>query len=227
MEKEIRIVDKEVLEDIINTVKTSTDYFLAEQRLKLIIDSMEKRSIEDNLQLIKETEKIKEEIFLGCLDCYNAFLKDKNLISSFSSKEISQHKMTIEIINHDMKKTGIITVGVTLLLPKLAPIALVISLPLLGLDSLGKKISKEIVDLLEKVKEYYESSQKEFFELIDNMRTDYHQSKKEFKELKQKAKAGEEIIDDLLKMLQPERIGLALPEEASNMNDESRKVYTK
>lgn len=224
---EKKLMNKESLDYIINYLKDTTYMFLSDCRYLLTLASIEDRDIEHNLEIIEEVEHFKEDLFLGCLGSYNEFLREKNLITSNAKSNIGTHRTRIDSASHDMKATGILAAGATLLFPKLSLIALALSIPRLGIDSFEIKLRKELIDLLEEFRDSYDSSQRELFQFVDAMRTDYHHSKKEFKELRQKAKAGEEIIDDLIKMLQPERIGLALPEEASNMNDESRKVYTK
>ena len=59
---------------------------------------------------------------------------------------------------------------------------------------------------------YWQDFQNRFYAYCDNMRTDYHKSEKELESLKERAKNGENIMDELLQIAHPSSIGLELVE---------------
>ncbi len=227
MDRDLKIVDKKTLDKIITTLKESVSVILSDYYYYMLFKSIEERTIEDNLALIQEVEKIKEDVFLGVLGSFNDFVKDRNLIKSRISKEISIEKTKIEGIEYDRKKIDIITLGVTFLLPTFAPIILVIGASRLGLDKLQQNSSKKIMDIYRLIEEEYDSSHKDFYQLEETLRTDYHESKKRLKELKEKALIGQDIIDELIKIMNPESLGIPLQEFQTTEVEEKPKQFIK
>ena len=212
MNEEVKIVDKEVLEKIVATLKESASMFLVDLYHLILMSSLEERTPEHNIMLLEEAEAIKKEVFEGVLESYNDFIKDKNLIDYYLSKQHKEQKIMIESMNYDMVKTGMIALGVTIILPALRPITFIVTVPKIGLDAYQKALAEEIVKIIEIIKEDYDSIQNDFYPFVDSLRSDYYRSKNEIKKLKKQAKEGKEIIDELIKIVNPETLNLPLAE---------------
>ncbi len=227
MTSDLQIADKETLEDMINTLKYTLSIVMTDAYCLLIMASMEERSIEYNLQLINEIESLKKEVFELVLCSFNNFIKDKNLISARASKEISIRKDIIEQMEQNIKKTNIISVGSLLLLPMLSLFIIPLGALKIELDKFRKNESEEIMEITESIKNDYETAHIAFYQLTDSLRTDYLQSKRKLEELRQKALEGQEIIDDLIQLVNPESINLPLFDILTPEVEESTKQYIK
>ena len=80
------------------------------------------------------------------------------------------------------------------------------------IDSGISKILKKLIERINEKILQWQDFQNRFYVYCDNMRTDYHKSKKELDSLKERAKNGENIMDELLQIAHPASIGLELVE---------------
>ena len=172
------------------------------------------------LDLIDEVKSIKHNLFKNTLDSYNDMIIEMNRFKARFQDEQRESELMKEYINGSMKRTIIISAGVSILLPGLIPLVLIYDIPKLGFDSVIKKYHNNRIENNKMTNEIFETIQDPFFEFMDTLRTDYHHSNKVFKELEERACNGEDIINDLKELMNPERVGLEL-------ENEEEKVYLK
>jgi hypothetical protein len=220
MEQEVNIVKVDDPKEVVEIFKVQISLMLSNyyEQVKNNVfpkkedfSSIEEYETEYNLaifDLIDEIEEIKHEMFTGVLESYNDFIIEKNTFDATASKENSESIELIDLTTYDMKKAGIITVGATILLPIIAPIVIVFNLPRIGMDVLSKKYHEKRLEYNSYIQGKFKEIQDPFYELTYSLRSDYHKSKQELKELKERALQGEDIADDLIPMLNPERVNL-------------------
>ncbi len=160
------------------------------------------------MQLVDDISAVKKEVFCGILDTYNNFITEMNTFMSESKKQNKESLVMREYASYDMKKAGIITLGVSVIFPIAAPFLIVINLPRIGMDALLKKYHNMRLERNEALYEVFKSIQDPFYEFTNTLRSDYHASNKELKELKDKAIEGEDVLPQLIQIIEPERVGL-------------------
>ena len=160
------------------------------------------------IELVEDVTDIKEEVFKNVLNTYNDFLTGKVEFEQASNKEKQALQSSIVRMNVDMKTTGIVTLTLTLLFPGAMPILLMINIPRIGMDLLIRNKNQAKINRIEFLKKEMKKIQDPFYELTDALRSDYHKSKKELEEIKQKAIEGNNVVQDLLPIIDPERISL-------------------
>ena len=161
-----------------------------------------------NVMLLETIEVAKKTIFQNVLESYNNYLREGVDIKSSLKKIVSYNEANIKRANHDIVATTIVVTATVILLPGIAPIVIGISIPKYGLDILAKKGNLKQMAEIKQFIEEYDSIRPEFFELTDTLRTDYHRTNKKIKELKERALAGENVIEDVMSLLDLETIGL-------------------
>ena len=160
------------------------------------------------LEIINEVESTKKSLFISVLNSYNQFLTKKNEIERLIK---NQNDISIQIIDNatsDLKRTGIMAIALTVLFPGLAPFIIVINIPRIGMDYSLKKNHNIRIMRNSYLEQEFKRIQIPFFDFTDILREDYHKSMKEIQLAKQKLLNGEEVIADLLKMMNPERVHL-------------------
>lgn len=205
----IFIIKKEGLDTILNDLIQTTGIIISDFYYNLLFDIGEKTP-EENLELIELTREMKESIFLGLLDFYNDFLKDKTEIEN----KLKEENVVIESLNElltdiNNKLIAIVTIS-AIVIPKIAPVITLVSVLKIAQNYLQiVELRKEMEDnnqIMTNYQKFYQT----IYKYIDNLRTDYHRSKKELDALEVRAKNGEDIMDDLLKIVNPESIGFEL-----------------
>lgn len=217
--EEIDIRELEEPKEIIEIIKMQLSMILTNVYHELEDYLLEFENIDDTFQLdiikrmtmlklLEEVEEIKHDLFIETLETYNRLIGEINLFKSRYKQENNESKKMIEIVNSSMKRTTIISIGVSVLAPSLIPLVLVIDIPKLVLDSIVKKYHRDNIDINLLTRDLYDTVQRPLYDLVCNLRSDYHKSKVEFKELEEKAIDGENIIEDLMILSNPERVGL-------------------
>ena len=198
----------EATENIIQQLKTFIENTLSDYYYHILFTDINELSIEERLLLIKTIKELKESIFVETLDIYNGFLKNKVEKEALIKRDNQERKIKIEQVKRDMKSTGFITVSISILAPAVAPFLVIANVPRIGLDYLLKNLNTQLIELHEEMMKEYDKLHQEFFQLTDTLRTDYHRSKKEIEKLKRRTQEGEDITEELLKLVNPETIGL-------------------
>lgn len=228
--EELDIVEVDNPEEFINLLKDqgstimSHTYNILDQ---ITLDNNEKQPEELDvinrmlmLELLDEIKRIKHELFENVLDSYNDLIREMNVLRIQFSQENKDSIEMKEYIERSMKRTMIISAGISIIFPGLIPLVLIYDIPKLGFDTMIKKYHENRLDDNNMSEELFETVQKPLYELMDILRTDYHHSLNIFNELEEKALNGENIINELKELINPERVGLELIEE-------KQKVYTK
>ena len=164
------------------------------------------------LKLIDEIKTIKHLVYSDVLDAYNELVVSKNILEPVFKTENEESEYFKEELNSSMKRTIIISAALSAIIPKVIPLVLIIGVPRLGADKLMKNYHTKRLNYNKDVEEKLIRAQNPLFELMDALRTDYHKSNQEFKELEDRAIMGEKVIEDLMNLINPERIGLELVE---------------
>ena len=163
--------------------------------------------------LVYKTELVKRDIFQDILNSYNDFLTEKNSVEIVMKKQAQQEREFKVQSSYAIKRIGIESVAISLLLPYCIPIVLIINVPRIGLNLGLRKAfeyrTKHNNELSEKLKDI----QIPLFDFTCDLRSDYHKSKKELKELEAKAEAGESVVAELYEILDPSRVNLQRIEE--------------
>ena len=179
-----------------------------------------------SLDAINMIKKVKYDIFSRLLDTYNIVITDMNTFKSRYKKENIESEEIQLLVNRSMKRTAVISAGVSFLIPALIPLVLLIGVPSIGMDKMTKDYHKERIEKNNELKELYDIIHKPFYEFISILRRDYHRSNEELKELELRAMNGEDITEELISILDPSRIGLDyIP--SSIYEDEDIKQYIK
>lgn len=160
------------------------------------------------LKLVEEVKESKHEIFTSILECYNQILSKKGEVAEVFKEQEIQSQLTIERANYDMKSAGIVTIGLGLLVPNFLPIAVAINVPRVLGDIFLKKFHLQRMQNNREVSKGISSIQEPLYWFTDQLRTDYHESNKKLEELKRRALKGENVIDELLEIMNPERLHL-------------------
>jgi len=183
------------------------------------------------LEQIEYITNLKHLNFASYLEKYNAFLSAKReaieVFDRNKQKELEeiQKKLTQKKVNF----------WTSALLSLVFPQG-IITFAVLGVGRniiYNRTIKSDTEDIvkIEIAKEALEKTHTGIYDLCCDLRADYHKSKKECEELKKRALAGEDIIEDLVKMMSPERISLQSPKKMQQEMEEKEKqkvlVYQK
>ena len=207
MNCEEAVLDLRDTETIIKNLKQNIIILLTEEHYGIMFD-YESKTPEEQLQEIEYIKMIKDSIMQDVTNYYNNFLDKKFTWGKILKEEQDKRKLVGEATDFDMKKTGIITAASSIIVPPLAPLALAIGLPIIGLDSRLKKTSEQVSEISGMILEEYEKTAQRFYDFICDIREDFHKSNTELDELKNRALTGEDITGDLLRITNPERVGL-------------------
>ena len=160
------------------------------------------------LRLIREVKDVKYNIFNDVLDIYNDLIVAKNRFAVQAKKENIESEEMQKYLNGSMKRTVVISAGLSLLLPEIIPLVLVIGIPKLGTDNLAYKYHQQRIEDNNYIQEIFERAQKPLYEFTSYLRRDYHSSKEELKLLEERAMNGETIIEELKEIINPNNMGL-------------------
>ncbi len=199
-------------------IKPSREDYTSEEEYQIVSRMQE-------LELIDQVKEIKHLVFSNILNMYNEFIIEKNGFDFTSKKQNEESIQIINYTNSDIKRAGIITIGVTILLPIIAPIVIVFNIPRIGIDLIENKYhSKRLYNNI-MIDEELKKVQDPFYELVDTLRSDYHKSNKELKQLEDKALHGVDISTELIEFLDPERVNLERIEIPEELFMEKNKEY--
>ena len=165
------------------------------------------------IKLIDEIKAIKHLVYSDVLDAYNELVVSKNTLEPIFKLENEESEYLKEELGSSMKRTIIISAALSALIPKVIPLVLIVGAPRLAADKLMKNYHTKRLNYNKDVEEKFIRAQNPLFELMDTLRTDYHKSNQEFKELEDRAIMGEKVIEDLMNLINPERVGLELIEK--------------
>jgi hypothetical protein len=177
------------------------------------------------LDAVKFAEQTKKEVFVQDLEKYNSFLSRK-FESDRQLEELRKQHFS-EIDRNTRRKGQILLAEVitTLLLPEYFPI--IIGVGLVQMISSNTSIQFHLKELKneEQAEEMIRNIQIELADLSFKLREDYHKSKQEFGLLRQRALQGENILEDALYMISPERLSLPRVDVKieENTNDKGEK----
>ena len=178
--------------------------------------------------LVDAITSIKGDMFKDILNSYNDFLSEKIAVETQFKEEDERAKMVIRETRIHIKRIGIASLVITLILPSMLPIVLVINLPRIGLNLMAKKVMERNIEKNRLVLETMEQIQLPFYDFVCTLRDDYHKSNQELKELREKASQGENVIEPLLQMVNPERLALKTYDlKALGYTEEEEKIITK
>ena len=194
---------EDCIEELLNVeIPDESDYNSKESFKQAQIDLM--------VQLVEEVKYIKKDIFTSILETYNLFVQEKNRFNYEATKQEQESIKTIISANSDMKRTGLLTITLSLIFPGAIPFLLVFNIPRIGSDIVSKNVHLNNIVKNTLIQNEFKRIQYPFFEFTDTLRTDYHKSMKELDKLEEEAKQGKNVAIELLEILNPER--LSLPE---------------
>ncbi len=177
------------------------------------------------LNAVKFAEQTKKEVFVQDLEKYNSFLSRK-FETDQKLKELKQQHIS-EIEKRTRKKRYIIISEIitTLFFPEFFPIIIGVGLGQIIANNTYIKFQIEDLKNEEQTEEMIRNIQIELADLSFKLREDYHKSKQEFGLLRQRALQGENILEDALYMISPERLSLPRVdvEIEENTNDKGEK----
>lgn len=184
--------------------------------------------IEYMLNAIKKAEKTKKELFIKNLERYNNFLTKKQEVEEQIRSSRETHEK--EIDRNSKKKGKIILAEIitTLLLPAYFPIIAGVGLAQYLSTNVAIKYHLEGIQNEEDAKEVLKKMQDELSDLSFLLRDDYHRSKEEFGKLRQRALLGENVLQDVLNLMDPERLSLPKVEariEETNDKDNPKIIH--
>ena len=178
-----------------------------------IQDSSEETSVEEYLRLIELVKIAKQDIFFKILNAYNTFLDIKfDTITELEAQNSEYKDYSQKFLNENTSKIYLLIMLSAIISIKLSIYIAILNLALKTVYSYANKILEELMELINKKISYWQDFQNSFYAYCDNMRADYHKSKKELESLKERAKNGENIMDELLQIAHPSSIRLELVE---------------
>lgn len=178
-----------------------------------IQDYSEETSVEEYLKLIELVRIEKQDIFSQTLNAYNNFLNTKfDTITELKKQNNKYSDYSQEFLNENTSKIYSLIMLSAIISIRLAIYIAIINMALKTLDTYATKIFKKLMEIINEKILYWQDFQNRFYAYCDNMRTDYHKSEKELESLKERAKNGENIMDELLQIAHPSSIGLELVE---------------
>ena len=222
MEKKIEVIELKDATHMVDQLKLFVSSALEEcieELLNVEIPDESEYDSEESLkeaqkdlmvQLVEEVKYIKKDIFTNILETYNLFVQEKNRFNYEATKQEEESIKTIISANSDMRRTGLVTITLSLIFPGAIPFLLIFNIPRLGSDILSKNIHLNNIVKNNILQKEFKRIQYPFFEFTDTLRTDYHKSMKELDKLEEEAKQGKNVAIELLEILNPER--LSLPE---------------
>jgi len=219
MKEELNIIEVNEPEEFIELIKDQASSIMSKAYNELdkiqIVDTEEPDVLNRilMLKLLDEIKGLKHDLFSDTLETYNEILIEINKFRANYKNENYESELMKEYINGSMKRTIIISAGISILLPTLIPLVLVYDIPKLGFDTMIKKYHTDRIEDNNLTNEMYESVQNPLFEYMDTLRSDYFSSIKKLNKLEEKAINGENIISELKELINPENVGLELIEE--------------
>ena len=219
MKEELNIIEVNEPEEFIELIKDQASHIMSKAYNELdkiqIVDTEEPDVLNRilMLKLLDEIKGLKHDLFSDTLETYNEILIEINKFRANYKNENYESELMKEYINGSMKRTIIISAGISVLLPTLIPLVLVYDIPKLGFDTMIKKYHTDRIEDNNLTNEMYESVQNPLFEYMDTLRSDYFSSIKKLNILEEKAINGENIISELKELINPENVGLELIEE--------------
>lgn len=219
MKEELNIIEVNEPEEFIELIKDQASHIMSNAYNELdkiqIVDTEEPDVLNRilMLKLLDEIKGLKHDLFSDTLETYNEILIEINKFRANYKNENYESELMKEYINGSMKRTIIISAGISILLPTLIPLVLVYDIPKLGFDTMIKKYHTDRIEDNNLINEMYESVQNPLFEYMDTLRSDYFSSIKKLNKLEEKAINGENIISELKELINPKNVGLELIEE--------------
>ena len=171
-------------------------------------EEYEKSCKEFMADLVDQAKEYKGDIFKGVLESYNEFLTHKHAFDAEAKDKNARAEQKIASATSDMKNTGIMVLFLSLLFPQAFPIITLINGPRILLDARERKQQIANLEQIRMTAEQIKRVQDPLYWFTDSLRTDYHKSNKELEELRERALNGENVIQNLMELMSPERIGL-------------------
>ena len=175
------------------------------------------------IDMIDKTKELKHEIFKQILNNYNNLLDEIIKFKNLSATENKNLELMDSYLDQRVKRTLILSLGISLFFPSIIPIIIMVDIPEIGSNRLLKKVYRARLENNKKIKNTMEQVQEPLYEFSDILRTDYHKSNEELKELEHKAIIGEDISENIKELLNPERIGLKRIENDNQLDNQTTK----
>ena len=239
MKKQIKVIQVDSSEAIVDSMKLCVAMAMSEWEQDLLTAELPKREdyqTETEYQeeikaymtdAVDQIKDLKRQVFCSVLESYNEFLTAKYDQDTNIKNENSKCIEYIGDSLSDMKRAGIITLVLTLILPSALPIIIVLNGTRIGLDALTSKIMGRKIESNNQIQEEIKKIQIPFYEFTDTLRTDYHQSNHELDELREKALKGENVLGKLMEIVNPERVQLPHVEQRVIELEDAPKEYIK
>ena len=160
-------------------------------------------------ELVDSVRELKGDLFRQMNDNYNEFLAVQMKTNQDAKEDIKKAYIVMEKTRKDAKSSGIITIALTLLFPGYLPIIVLVQAPRFAYYLTMNLYSKHKVRNDEEIMENLRTIQIPYFDFICDMRSDYHKSNQELDELMKRAQQGEDVTNELLEMIKPERLSLS------------------
>ena len=220
MAKQVLEIDVTTPEELIETLISSVAFSMSEWEeglLEVEVPTREECDSDEEYkevmvymmtELVDEVKDRKKRLFVSNLNSYNDFLSMKNQILPAKQERAKQAEVVIGQAYKNLKRTGIISLVVTLIVPGALPIVLIIAVPLVLRDVAMKLFSDKLIRDAERLEVSVNFVQDAFYDLVNRLRDDYHQSNKELDLLRERAEKGENVIPELLEIVRPERVNL-------------------
>ena len=178
---------------------------------------------------INAVQKLKRSTFKDVLETYNSFLTEKQEWNLIINKTYPNGQEMIKTLYRRNKTMGVLMLISTLLSPSLLPIILAFYVSyLLGGKYLAGKLNDNCQNLLA-AKEEINRFQRVFYDVVFDLRNDYHRSNEELDQLRERALKGENIMQELIEIINPERISLppVQKEPVALLEEDKPKTFAK